>query len=335
MASESKARKKGRGAGGNGPRGDPGSGASLYGRFYFEHYLDQPYERTEEWLQFFAAIAERIASDIAPKTVLDAGCAMGFLVEAFRDRGIEAYGVDISEYAIERVRPDVRPYCWCGSLTDPLPREYDLIVCIEVLEHLTPADGERAVANLCSHAPDIVFSSTPDHFRDATHVNVQPPEYWAALFGRHGFFRDADLDLSYVSLQAARFRRTSDPVSRALAPYERLLWRLKQDNLAMHELAGEHRVELARIASDLEAAQEQVAAWQVEIEAKRQQAAELQAQLEAAREELRAARNELDSRSVRLAQTVRSRAQRLFPADTRHGRWLRRAIGSPRGPAQQ
>src|ERR1700730_6091946 len=89
-----------------------------YDAFYFAHSCGRPYQRDEVWLTFFASIAERIASDINPTTVLDAGCAMGFLVEALRDRDVEAVGVDISEYAIENVRADVRPYCWTGSVTD-------------------------------------------------------------------------------------------------------------------------------------------------------------------------------------------------------------------------
>ena len=40
-----------------------------------------------------------------PARLLDAGCAIGLLVETLRDRGVDARGVDISDYAIGRV-PD-------------------------------------------------------------------------------------------------------------------------------------------------------------------------------------------------------------------------------------
>src|SRR5262245_18784647 len=108
--------------------------AQLYDAFYFAHDCGRPYQRDEVWLDYFAAIADRVLSDIRPCTVLDAGCAMGFLVEALRDRGVDAVGVDISEYAIQQVRPDIRSSCWVGSVIDPFPLKYDLIVCIEVLE---------------------------------------------------------------------------------------------------------------------------------------------------------------------------------------------------------
>ena len=70
----------------------------------------KPYCRNEEWLQFFGAIADRIAADINPRRVLDAGCALGLLVETLRARGMEAFGVDISSYAIAHAEPGTRPY---------------------------------------------------------------------------------------------------------------------------------------------------------------------------------------------------------------------------------
>src|SRR2546430_12388218 len=86
------------------------------------------------WLAFFGHAAEEIITRLEPRTVLDVGCAKGFLVECLRDRGIDAYGLDISEYAIKDVRPDIRPYCWVGSAVDSINQTYDLITCIEVCD---------------------------------------------------------------------------------------------------------------------------------------------------------------------------------------------------------
>ena len=128
-----------------------------------------PYEEPEHWVKFFGGIADRIVSDLYPETVLDAGCAMGYLVAALRDRGVKAYGVDISQYAVSMVREDIRPYCFVGSLTEKLPAElpekYDLVVTIEVLEHLYAEDGERAIQHLCQLSDTILFSSTRMIFR--------------------------------------------------------------------------------------------------------------------------------------------------------------------------
>jgi glycosyltransferase involved in cell wall biosynthesis/2-polyprenyl-3-methyl-5-hydroxy-6-metoxy-1,4-benzoquinol methylase len=205
----------------------PDESQHSYGEQYYKNYPSDsglPYERADVWLNFFAHIAERIIEHVHPRTALDVGCAKGFLVEALRDRGVEAFGLDISEYAIGQIRKDIRPFCWVGSAADALTRRYDLIVCIEVLEHLSEIDAQTAVANLCEHSDDILFSSSPDHHPDPTHVNVQPVEYWAGLFAAHGFYRDLELDANFIARHAVRFRKSNASLSSLVKAYEQRLW---------------------------------------------------------------------------------------------------------------
>ncbi len=136
---------------------------------------------------------------------------MGFLVEAFWDRGVYCEGIDISEYAISKVRRDVRDYCSVGSLTDPIPGRFDLITCIEVLEHLRPELVKPAVANLCAAADVILVSSTPSDLEEPTHYNVRPPIYWLQLFSEFDFWPDARFDASFVTMHAMLLRKGSPP----------------------------------------------------------------------------------------------------------------------------
>lgn len=204
----------------------PAVGDASFDEYYYAHCCGDPYERNEAHLRFFAGIAERLIADVAPKSVLDAGCATGMLVEALRERGVEATGIDLSSFAIERVHESVRDYCHHGSIADELPARYDLIVSIEVLEHMPVRAAEAAIANFCRHADDVLFSSSPLDYKEPTHVNVHPPEYWAAEFARHGFYRDVDFDASYITPWAARFRRGTGPLHRIVQDYERRFWQL-------------------------------------------------------------------------------------------------------------
>ena len=183
-----------------------------------------PYEEPEHWVNFFGMIADRIVADIHPKTVLDAGCAMGYLVAALRDRGVEAYGVDISAYAISKVREDVRPFCKVGSLTEPLPAglpdRYDLVVTVEVLEHLYEDEGRQAIRNLCQLTDKVLFTSTPDDFTEPTHVNVQQREYWCRAFFENGFMDDINYRPTYLTAHALLFRRSAN-IERQVEDYER------------------------------------------------------------------------------------------------------------------
>ena len=180
--------------------------------YYCHGFGGIPYDRNPHWLSFFAGISDQLVSLLRPRRALDAGCAWGFLVEAFRDRGIEAWGVDISEYAITRVREDMRPYCRLGSLADPLPAgPFDLITCIEVLEHIPPGESGRALDNLCTAGERIVFSSTPSDFDEPTHVNVRPVIDWLQEFARRGFWPLLGCDASFISPHAFVVSRGEPP----------------------------------------------------------------------------------------------------------------------------
>ena len=207
--------------------------ADFYGENYYEYACDKggvPYSRSEPfWLEFFGSVAEQLVKTLEPGSVLDVGCALGLLVEALRSRGVDARGIDISAWAIEQVPAHLRPSFDVASVTEELQGQYDLITCIEVLEHLPPSLAEAAVANLCRHAQTILFSSTPDDFEEPTHLNVQPGGYWAGLFFQNGFVRDFDYDASFLSPQAILFRQGSVDEETLIDGYERALWRRHSD----------------------------------------------------------------------------------------------------------
>lgn len=214
-----------------------------YNENYYSNYCGSAYEDSKHWTKFFGNIADHIVADFQPSSVLDAGCAMGYLVEALRDRGVEAYGIDISSYAISKVRDDVRPFCCVGSLTKPLPeslpQHFDLVVTIEVLEHLYAVDSAKAIFNLCKITDKIIFTSTPDSFTDRTHLNVQQREYWARLFAEQGFYDDIRYRPKYITNYAVCYRKTHDTV-RLVEDYERELRITEQELQDKDQLLIQH-----------------------------------------------------------------------------------------------
>ena len=210
----------------------PVPGAADYNEFYYRNCCGQPYERNEVWLGFFGNVADRIVADIQPKSVLDAGCAIGLLVETLRERGVDATGIDLSTWAIEHATEAAKPHVREGSIVEPFGARYDLIVCIEVLEHMPAEEAEKAIANFAAHTGDVLFSSTPFDYKEPTHINVRMPEEWAEAFARHGFYRDVDFDASFITKWAVRFTRRAVPVHRLIRDYERRFW---QQRAAEHD----------------------------------------------------------------------------------------------------
>ena len=151
---------------------------------------------------------ELITEVFSPTQVFDVGCGAGHLVQLLRDRGVNAYGGDLHPPAEERtgqdrwfVRCDVTEY-YTGQV--PLA---DLVICREVLEHLTIRQIRVAVKKLCALSSRYVYLTTrfakaPTHLLDVdtaddldpTHMTMLNQSFLRTLFVLEGFKRRADLE---------------------------------------------------------------------------------------------------------------------------------------------
>ena len=302
-----------------------------YGSYYYRHDCGIPYERNEHWLDFFDRIAESLVREFHPSSVLDAGCAMGFLVEGLRKRGVDARGIDVSEYAISQVHESVAEHCSVASLSEPLPGRYDLITCIEVLEHIPPEQADAAIANLCDASDLLLISTSPTDFAEPTHLNVQPPEHWSAAFAREGFFRDVERDLSYLTPWAALYVRREEPLPETVRRYDRSWWRLRNEVQEVRGALLKSQEKLAELeagdAEDRSELQRELDDRQEEILRLRDLLIGRDAELGAARGRL-AALEEQTQRAASLAHKVQSRLPRVFRV---FGALLRRLRALSRG----
>jgi SAM-dependent methyltransferase len=104
-----------------------------------EHYEWAPYHSPARWASFWHQIDEVMR--VEPKSCLEVGVGSGVVVNTLRSLGVVVTAVDIEPaLGIDRV----------GDVRD-LPckdREFDVVVCCQVLEHLPWSDVPRAVAEL-------------------------------------------------------------------------------------------------------------------------------------------------------------------------------------------
>lgn len=228
----------------SGETGAPLDPSRIYGARYYAHDLGVPYEFTDHWRAFFGGIADHVINELAPKTALDAGCAKGFFVHALRERGVDASGFDVSPTAIEAAPGEIRAHVRVGSLLDPIAERVDLITCIEVIEHLDPADVRTAVANLCAATDRILLSSSPDDFEEPTHTCVLPPERWTRLFAEQGFFRDFRHDASYMTPWAVLYVRGEPSLLDVVLDYDRELWQLRREVIGQRQRLLEQHLAL-------------------------------------------------------------------------------------------
>ena len=161
----------------------------------------------EEYRRFFLGVADRLSGSLAPRTTLDVGCARGLLVQALAERGVESRGIDISEHAVDSSHPDVRERLTVASAVVPIEGRFDLISCIEVLEHMSPADAQVAIDNMTGATDRILFSSSPRDYDEATHINTHPTAAWVGWFAERGFFRRTDFDATFLAPWAILLER--------------------------------------------------------------------------------------------------------------------------------
>ena len=121
------------------------------------------------------------------------------------DRGVETRGRDISEQAMAAMRPDVRCWCELGSITDPIDGQYNLVLCVNVLEYMTIKDALAAIHNITAIAPRVLFSSSPATSRAVDAINVRPVRYWLERFAEANFAPVVGFDPTFLYPHATLF----------------------------------------------------------------------------------------------------------------------------------
>jgi 2-polyprenyl-3-methyl-5-hydroxy-6-metoxy-1,4-benzoquinol methylase len=106
-----------------------------------------------------------------PNKVLDLGCGPGALMHLLWELGVDVEGIDFAESSRALATPEVRDRITVGSVTDTTLKTdsgYDLVVCREVLEHLTVLQVKQAVANMVRLTSTFIYVTTRFHPSPAT-----------------------------------------------------------------------------------------------------------------------------------------------------------------------
>ncbi len=119
---------------------------------------------------------------LSGKTVLDVGCGGGILAESMAQRGARVTGIDLADQPLKVARlhllesgnrVDYRNIS-AEHLASDLPRYFDVITCMEMLEHVPdPASTVSACATLVKPGGHVFFAT----------INRNPKSYLLAVIG--------------------------------------------------------------------------------------------------------------------------------------------------------
>ena len=171
----------------------------IYDSDYFENGVEKKISgyTNYSWMpELTLPLAEYMAEKLSLSgiSVLDYGCAKGFLVKAFRQIDITCFGFDISSYAISQVPKEISKYCFLRdsmSLPDLL-KEYSIefFNAKDVFEHLSEDQLEDLLHSVRDSSVNSVFVAVPlsatndepyiinEYENDVTHILRKTKLWW-------------------------------------------------------------------------------------------------------------------------------------------------------------
>lgn len=133
--------------------------------------------------------------------ILDFGCALGFLVDGFLQHGYDIAGYDISKWATDFAKEQGLP------IIDRLHWGFDLLIALDVFEHMTDDDIANAMHNtntplMIVRIPCAEINETTFHLdisrRDSTHINCKTKKQWKEYFSTFGYTTTLTLNLDTI-----------------------------------------------------------------------------------------------------------------------------------------
>jgi protein-L-isoaspartate(D-aspartate) O-methyltransferase len=130
------------------------------------------------WEKVARAMAEKYNLKPGDK-ILDVGCGKGFLLYDFTKvvPGLEIHGLDISEYAIQNAKEEIKPQLQVGNATSlPYPDNYfDLVISITTLHNLYNFELQKALTEIERVGKKNKYICVESYRNEAEKVNLL---YW-------------------------------------------------------------------------------------------------------------------------------------------------------------
>jgi SAM-dependent methyltransferase len=155
---------------------------STYGDAFFRELANDVTSSAE-------AIVPIVCDLVHPQSVLDVGCGRGTWLRVFLDHGVsEIVGIDGPHVPLDTLEIP-RDDFLARDLEQPVrvERAFDLVVSLEVAEHLDESCATTFVESLVTHAPVVLFSAAIPFQGGPGHVNEAWQSTWAERFAACGY----------------------------------------------------------------------------------------------------------------------------------------------------
>ncbi len=140
-----------------------------------------------------------------PKSVLEIGCARGYILKRLQDHGIRANGLEISRHCwLTRVSEGIINKDICETPWPYKDNEFDLCFSIAALEHIPEEFLPKVLAEMTrvssSGLHGIDFGGSDDGF-DKSHVTLKPKQWWEEQFFKYRKVTDYNIGAKSSSVE--------------------------------------------------------------------------------------------------------------------------------------
>jgi len=159
----------------------------IFNRTFFKRNLD--------WNVPIAGIfVDLLMRHFHPLSVVDVGCGNAEFLAEFKKRNVAIKGYEGSRHALDSALVD-RKFIELFDLKNTIQetQKYDLVLCLEVAEHIESEFSQKLVENVTSLGDVIVFTAATPGQGGHFHMNEQHREFWINLLSLRNFALDSSL----------------------------------------------------------------------------------------------------------------------------------------------
>jgi hypothetical protein len=96
-------------------------------------------------------ITAAIVRGLGARSCFELGCFTGPVMSLLADAGVDVLGVEVSHLAIAFAYPNIREAIMFGDLlTLNIDRQFDVVLCMDVLEHISPLRLDQYIEKIAS-----------------------------------------------------------------------------------------------------------------------------------------------------------------------------------------
>lgn len=158
------------------------------------HASHQPFDETtfrhrERFRANYHDLCVALADVLDFHSLLDLGCANGFVLQEMTGLGKDVHGIEVSAAVLPLLANEIRSRVRIADATTlGKVGAFDLVTCIEVAEHVQPKESSALVKAITDNATKWAYFTAASPYQPGHgHINCRQQFFWMNEFRKRGW----------------------------------------------------------------------------------------------------------------------------------------------------